>query len=196
MHERSPKNTPLDTILYEIDMLRHCARTLAMKKIRAGESGSDQDWSEYYLGIEGFLLHLRNLLAFLTSRCDEPTDLGINAPDKWLDEPVDQREYSGMMKYAREINDKYGVDGSTCYDQISKFLQHCTTYRHEQGREWDIDGIFAELDPVLQEFEKKFAPAALTTNPDPKVIVLGGVSNSTATFRTCSVVVGPPRKKE
>jgi hypothetical protein len=49
MHEHSPKATPLDTILYEIDMLRHCSATLSSKQARAEETGSDPDKSEYYL---------------------------------------------------------------------------------------------------------------------------------------------------
>ena len=35
MHERSTKNSHLDTVLYEIDMLRHCATSLHDKKRRA-----------------------------------------------------------------------------------------------------------------------------------------------------------------
>jgi len=101
MHERSKKASPLDTILYEIDMPRHCSKTLGEKKTRAENTGTDADRSEYYLGIEGFLLHLRNLLAFLTNRRNESTDLGINAPDRWAGREVEQREYSDLIKNAQ-----------------------------------------------------------------------------------------------
>jgi hypothetical protein len=185
MHERSPKASPLDTILYEIDILRHCARTLPAKKALAEKTNSDNDRSEYYLAIEGYLLHLRNLLAFLTSHRNESTDLGINDPVVWANREIEQREYSSLMKRAREINAKYGNDGSSCQDQISKFLQHCTTYRHEDPRSWDIEGISADIEPVLSEFEARFAPKS----SGPAVtIVVGTVANSTSPLRTSAVL--------
>jgi hypothetical protein len=58
LHHRLDKNSRLDTILYEIDMLRHCSKTSAAKKASRSESEE-----EYNLGIEGLLIHLRNLLA-------------------------------------------------------------------------------------------------------------------------------------
>jgi hypothetical protein len=79
MHERSEKDRALDTILCEIDMLRYCARTLPEKQAKWRQTDSDADRAEYYLGIQGFLLHLRNLLAFFMSQREKETDLGINA---------------------------------------------------------------------------------------------------------------------
>ena len=34
LHHRSDKNSHLDTVLYEIDMLRHCSNKLAAKKAK------------------------------------------------------------------------------------------------------------------------------------------------------------------
>ena len=181
MHQRLPKKTPLQTIAYEVDMFRHCARTLDKKKTRLMKAWAGEDASEYYLGLEGFLLHLRNLLAFLTSRQSEPTDLGINNPEGWAERPVEKREYSDLMKSAREFDRKHGA-GSTCSDQISKFLQHCTTYRHEVDRDWDVEHIFADLDPVLHEFEKRFMPKA-PEGATGAVTILRTANNSTASMR-------------
>jgi len=183
MHERSIKNKPLDTILYEIDMLRHCAHALATKKNRAGESEFHR--AEYYLCIEGFLLHFRNLIAFFISQQDESHDLGINDPVRWAGSTIEQRRYSDLMKQAREVNAKHGTQDfdrgkdSTCYDQISKFLQHCTSYRHERAKEWDLDGMFGDLDSILKNFTDRFASPVVKVMP-----FLGRESNSTATLST------------
>lgn len=106
VHQRSEKNSPLDTILYEIDMLRHCAGSISQKK--ADEWTSEFRRAEYYLGIEGFLLHLRNLIAFFTNRQDQPTDLIINEPVVWAGQNLEQRQYSALIKAWKEFNGKYG----------------------------------------------------------------------------------------
>ena len=184
MHQRSEKNSNLDTILYEIDMLRHCAQSVTQKK--AEEQISDFARAEYYLAIEGFLLHLRNLLAFFTNRKDEQTDLIINEPRLWAGKDIDQTEYSGLSKLAREINHRYRAAAdeqtSTCYREISKFLQHCTTLRYERAKEWPIEQMYADMEPVLAEFEGRFAESARKIARVESVSE--GIDNSTATFRT------------
>src|ERR1051326_7776877 len=161
-HERSPKNGPIDTVLYEIDMLRHCAAILPCK--HEARHNSEQAMKDYYVYIEAFLLHLRNILAFLTNQASEPADLRINQVGTWLNRAIDPREYSDLIAKAKDMNRRFGTDKSTCYDQISKFLQHCTTYRHERGRSWEIEKIFSEVNPILCDFETRFTPA--TTKPE------------------------------
>jgi len=168
-------------------------RHLDEKKTRAENTGTDADRSEYYLGIEGFLLHLRNLLAFLTNRRNESTDLGINAPDRWAGREVEQREYSDLIKNAKEIDAKYGRNDSNCYDQISKFLQHCTTYRHQEPRDWDIEGISTDIEPVLSDFEKRFL--TIPAKKEPEIRFYSGASSySTTTMRTSVILPGLPKK--
>lgn len=180
-HERSPKNRPLDTVLYEIDMLRHCAVVLPSK--HDARNNSEQAMKEYYVYIEAFLLHLRNLLAFLTNQSSEPADLRINQIGTWLDRAVAPREYSDLIAKAKDVNRRFGTDESTCYDQISKFLQHCTTYRHERGRNWEIEKIFSEVNPILCDFEARFTPA--TNEPEGAP---ASQSNSTASFRVYNMI--------
>ena len=72
MHERSPKSSAMDVLLYEREMLQHCAETVNDKQARFTQSLSDQDRAEYYLGIEGFLLHFRNLLVSVRPRPRRP----------------------------------------------------------------------------------------------------------------------------
>src|SRR5664280_2612771 len=112
MHERSPKATPLDTILYEIGMLRHCARTVSDKQAKYEDNRSDAAKAEYNLGIEGFLLHLRNVLAFLTNRVEKSTDLGINKPNQWAGRTLEQRSYSDLIKRAKKVDQDHGLDGA------------------------------------------------------------------------------------
>src|SRR5690348_17655084 len=121
---------------------------------------------EYYLGIEGFLLHLRNILAFFTNRKDKASDLIINEPQVWAGKEIDQRQYSDLVKRAREINEAYGERESTCYDQISKFLNHCTTLRHERVKGWEIDAMYVEIEQVVSEFENRFAGLAMVVTSE------------------------------
>ena len=180
-HERSPKNGPLDTVLYEIEMLRHCADMLPTKY--NARSSSEQAMKEYYVYIETFLLHLRNILAFMTNQASEPADLRISQVGTWLNREVGPREYSDLIANAKDVNRRYGKDGSTCYDQISKFLQHCTTYRHQRGRSWEIEKIFSEVDPILCDFEKRFTPSTMEPEGAP-----ASQSNSTASFRVYKMI--------
>jgi len=156
MHERSEKNSPLDVILYEIEMFRHCANTLPAKQDKAMASG---DKAEYYLGIEGFLLHLRNLLAFFMSSNLRRTDLGITKPDLnlWGDGgQLQMNQYHDLVDLAQEINKLRKTKNGTLHVQISRFLQHCTTFRYTEARSWDVEGIFSDFNPLLIEFEKRF----------------------------------------
>jgi hypothetical protein len=126
LHRRSDKNSHFDTVLYEIDMLGHCSNTLAAKK--AKKSMSEETEAEYNLGIEGFLIHLRNLLAFLTTHHSRNTDLRLDRPEVWLGRPLAEKKYSDLRDKAQAFNDSYGEtfnDGKKldCHDLISKFLQ-------------------------------------------------------------------------
>src|SRR5712692_7520036 len=83
MHERSPQETAIDVILYERDLLRHCAKTVDAKREQAQQSPSSENKAEYYLAIEGFLLHFRNLLGFFINRGHQKTDLTLLRSEKW-----------------------------------------------------------------------------------------------------------------
>jgi hypothetical protein len=48
LHQRSDKNSHLDTVLYEIDMLRHSSNTLVAKKAKKSES--EEAEAEYKAG--------------------------------------------------------------------------------------------------------------------------------------------------
>ena len=128
LDQRAGKGSHADTILYEIDMLRQSFSTHPEKRKRVDAESSPAARSEYYLSIEGFLLHARNLLAFFTNRKSEITDLIINEPEVWLGKAVDPREYSGLIKEMRQVDADFCQGGKSCYDEISKFL---LLYDHE-----------------------------------------------------------------
>src|SRR5205085_127013 len=98
--------------------------------------GDRNDQVEYYLGLEGFLLHYRNLLGFFVNKGCRATDLIIRRSEHWANgEPVEGHRYGDLVKRAKEINERYGTEDERgrrvdCYQKISWFLQHCTTYRH------------------------------------------------------------------
>lgn len=200
LHRRSDKDSHLDTILYEIDMFRHCSKTLAAKKARASES--DEALGEYNLVIEGFLIHLRNLLAFFTTKHSLATDLRLDHPEIWYQwRTVEEREYSGLRDKFQDFNTKHSEtfkNGKTldCYDLISKFLQHCTPERYEQAVVgWEIEKMFAEIEPILSDFEKRFPSPTSAALVLP--LTMGAINAHTTSFRVLPPsVVSPSTKKE
>lgn len=190
LHQRSDKSSHIATILYEIDMFRHCSKTLAVK--RASISASEEAQCEYYLAIEGFLLHLRNLIAFFSTDHSRPPDLVLNDPKVWLGRNILEKEYADLRDRMRAFNDAHSetlYDGKkvNCYNLISKFLQHCTPARYENAVGWEAEAMTAELEPVLSDFIKRFAPAAREDNR-------ARVSESN--HGTATVTVGTPILKE
>jgi hypothetical protein len=200
LHQRTDKDSHLDTILYEIDMLRHCSKTLAAKKAR--QSDALEALGEYNLGIEGFLIHLRNLIAFFTTQHSIKTDLVLNHPEVWYQERrVEECEYSDLRDKFQDFNTRHSdtfKNGKKldCFDLISKFLQHCTPERYEQAVVgWEIEKMFAEIEPILADFEKRF-PSRTSAAP-VLPLTMGAINASTGSFRILSAsVVSPVTKKE
>ena len=183
MDERSPKCSPMETIQYEIDMFRHCAETLGMKYVASETSGGHSAKAEYYLGIEGALLHLRNLLGFFipNEKRDRKTDLVID--NGWANREVEKSELADLIQRAEDVNRIYGMNERTCYDQISKFLQHCTTFRHLEARSWNIEKMLKAMNPILEDFEKRFNHGSQRRSQLRVTTVLSGIDgNSTATL--------------
>ena len=168
-------------------MFRFCAGKVGSTKKRFAETQRDDESQEYYLAIEGFLLHLRNLLSFFTNRKNETSDLIINEPDGWAGRYIEQQHYSDLIAAARDLDRTYGRDGRHCYDLISKFLEHCTIYRHTEPQDWNVEAILAQLNRVLNEFERRFTTQALP-RPHAEEILSGA---STATVRQYGALVPP-----
>jgi hypothetical protein len=163
LEQRASKSSHVDTILYEIDMLQQCAKSHPKKRTRLESDSSLEARCEYYVSIEGFLLHVRNLIAFFTNRKDQLTDLIINEPEIWNGRAIDPRQYSDLIKAMKEVDAAFGEGGKSCYDEISKFLMHCTTFRYERMKQWDLEGLTKKIEPILEEFKKRFTPHTTLT---------------------------------
>lgn len=181
MYERSLKETGIDVLLYERDLLQHCAKTVEAKRTRAKESPSLENKAEYYLAIEGFLLHFRNLLGFFINKRMAPTDLTINRPKNWANgRKIDQTLCTKLTSKAASVNRKHGLSQAVdCYKKISWFLQHCTEHRYQIRRAWDLAGMFTDFHSIVNEFiESVTSPVAEAK----ETFILGAVDHSTATI--------------
>lgn len=160
---KGPKSQLIDVINYEIEMWRRCHAGIRHARDVFHRHHSPDHLFEYNLRIEGFLLHTRNLLGFLTNQLSKPTDLGVR--QDWVAQRLGRGTIASFMKRAREVNSKHRGDGTTCYDEISKFLNHCSDQRSERPKSWETDGIYADLSPILQEFKNAFADRPRTPPP-------------------------------
>jgi hypothetical protein len=163
MYSRPQKSSHLDTIAYEIDMLRFCLDRLQQPP--ASWEQGDQN-----VFIEGFLLHFRNLVRFLSGENHRPDDLSIAGPTTWAERVLSPDELAQLQEPARKLDEAY-------FQIVSKYLQHCTTVRYEEGRRWDIDQMYRELSPLLIQFEQLFL-----NRPGKRTAENGVADNSTATI--------------
>ncbi len=150
---RPPKLSHLDTIRWEIDMLDHCFRRLV-------EGPTDK-----YVYLECFLLHYRNLLEFFSAnhtRSDD--DLSIQDWKVWADRTPASPEIATLntlKKEADPLDKRYWKD-------LSMYIQHCTTRRHEEDKDWPVQEMYEKLEHILLKFEKLFPrPSAPATMRDP-----------------------------
>ena len=151
MYSRN-KKTHLDAIGYEIEMLRFCR-----EQIQAQPSPPDARATSLY--IEGFLLHFRNLIRFFSGKRSRPYDLSTADPETWAGRLLTDDEIMLFQVAAESIDEDY-------YQAISKYLQHCTALAQKGEHDWNIDGMFEEVAPLVREFECRFLslPAEVTTS--------------------------------
>lgn len=137
---RRLKESHLDTIQYEIEMLRYCADALV------GQPRVDDDRLGY-LRLEGFLLHYRNLVRVFSGMGQQhDDDISTAHPESWAGRALTGWELDAIKKPAEDLDTHY-------HQLISKYLQHCTTLRYEEPYEWDVQRMLAELEPLLAAFE-------------------------------------------
>ena len=165
LHQRSPKDSAIAVIVYERDLLRHCATTVDAKRLKSEKLPCNEFRADYFLAIEGFLLHFRNLLAFFINRGHHDTDLTLARFDKWSDgQTVDKAFCEKLTARAQAVNRKYCFSAKAdCHQKISWFLQHCTDYRYRERRSWDLAGMFADFSPIVDEFIARYRPGGAGT---------------------------------
>jgi hypothetical protein len=176
---RADKLEEYQTVLYEIDMLR-----FAYAKVVAPWDGARD--GDVWVYLESFLVHYRNLLDFFGKRPACDTDLTIERPEViWAAKAgLDARRPSpDVLHRAQELGrrlwEKY-EDRTRRDDTISRYLQHCTTFR-TSFKEWFPVEMMSEMNDVLELFEKhlpEFRPGA-NSAPVDRAHFLGGSSVST-----------------
>jgi hypothetical protein len=157
---RIDKAEHYQTVLYEIDMLRYSYSRI----LRPPEGARYADVWAY---LESFLVHYRNLLDFFgkPTRCG--TDLTSKDPKKiWSADVMvnhrmpPQKDLDKMRAIGERLWEEYD-DRKKRDDTISRYLQHCTTYR-TSPKQWFPVKMMKEIKDVIALFEKhlpKFRPA-------------------------------------
>jgi hypothetical protein len=144
-YSRTEKESHLDTVHYEISMLKFCGNEL--EKIPP-----ENQRATFNVFLECFLLHYRNILEFLSGehhrearKAGETSDLSTADPMPWAGRELRAEELQAFQAPAKIIDEKYFLD-------ISQYLQHCTERRFEGSRFWNYREMFAELEPAILAF--------------------------------------------
>jgi hypothetical protein len=176
---RIDKAEQYQTVLYEIDMLRYSYSNI----LQPPAAARDADVWAY---LESFLVHYRNLLDFFGKPNPWDTDLTIEHPEMiWSAKAVldrrmpPQQDLQKMRTVGRRLWEKYD-DKTNRDDTISRYLQHCTTYRISP-KPWFPVEMMQEISEVTAVFEghlPKFWPAT-ESRPVSREHFLGGGSLST-----------------
>lgn len=114
---RHTKDTALDVIEYEINMLRACRDVLVPAPPR------DQLARNVYL--EAYLVHYRGLLEFFAQPLDRvrPTDLSVRRPTEWASSEINPIQVASITSLAEPLHRLW-------FNSISQQLAHCTQPRY------------------------------------------------------------------
>jgi hypothetical protein len=168
----------IDTVFYEIDMLRFSAERL--------REGNWQHPRDAWIYLETFLLHYRNLIEFLGGRVPKPNP---NRPDTlhvttiWkltnLPEPINLAE---IYTEGANLWKRYEPSDEDGGGRISQYLQHPTEKRIDP-KNWPISVMNGQIEPLLAELEKHIPrPLKRVLDPAPAVTLLEPHSGSTSTY--------------
>lgn len=145
--ERSRKSSPLAVVTYEIDMLNHAWRQLEEAQPRKDHTSNA--WQEVYL------LHYRNLIEFFGKdpnysprtrsprRRDPAEDMHYLVPRTWTDRDIARMDLLPAFTLAEQLHASYWQD-------ISRFLQHCTDWRHARTKVWGYPTMHPEITAVIE----------------------------------------------
>lgn len=167
---RPKKLDHIDTVRYEIDMLRFAAQKLAEMKL----TGRDA-----WVYLEAFLLHYRNLIDFLGSESPRSTDLHVTTI--WqLTNSTPPAKLDELYAKGRALRVRYEPTDAQGGGRISQYLQHCTTKRID-AKDWEVGAMVDDIEPLLSEVEKQLGARAFIFAP---------VSVKTLTYFSASTAVG------
>jgi hypothetical protein len=147
MYERTSKDTHLETIWYEMDMLEFSYREFM-------KNTAPQQSPYWNLLIEGFLLHYRNLIQFFSGSEErhkryKGNDLSTFDPMPWGNRQLTKEETEGIKTPGEKLDQTYS-------NKISSLLQHCTVERIEPLQGWEMEEMYAEIEPIMSTFAKSF----------------------------------------
>lgn len=155
-----------DTVLYEIRMLRYTASQLVKQQWN--------DKADSWVCLESFLVHYRNLIEFLGKTNNiQPTDLHITKFQTHLS-VAPPPDVNTIYTDGQKLWQKY----EEVQDRISRYLQHCTTYRIDP-KDWIIDEMLADIEPLLAGVEAALLPYPPELEPIPQVRIITTLSAST-----------------
>jgi hypothetical protein len=179
---RPKKLDHVDTIHYEIDMLRFAASKLALETLTERDA---------WVYLEAFLLHYRNLIEFFGKDNASSTDLHVT--NIWQIEGlpvptnVNQIHQNGQALWA-----KYEPSDAQGGGRISQYLQHCTIKRID-AKDWEVSAMMNDIEPLLTQIEPHLGPHKGLLAHVSTVTTLGPISASTtvATMTTAAMLKPP-----
>ncbi len=147
MYQRTSKDSHLDTVWYEMDMLEFSYREFTNNR-------RPPQGPEWNLLIEGFLLHYRNLIQFFAGseqrhRRYKGNDLSTFDPILWAGRVLTVDEIAGIKDPGTILDDMYS-------NKISNLLQHCTIRRVDPLQGWEMDTMYSEIQPIMGAFARAF----------------------------------------
>ena len=168
---RPDKINHIDTIRYEIDMLRFSAQRLAEKTLTKRDA---------WVYLEAFLLHYRNLIDFLGS--ERPRDTDLHVTNIWeLANTTPPETLNEIYAKGQKLRAQYEPTDAQGGGRISQYLQHCTTKRID-AKDWEVSAMFNDIEPLLSEVEMHLAKHRFLLAPVPAKPLDSYLSASTTTF--------------
>ena len=179
---RPGKLSHVQTMLYEIDMLRETAGQLEKDKWQ----GNFHKW----VVLESFLLHFRNLIEFFGRPDPRGTDLSIRKPESFWADAANRPADLALTRLRKQ--DLWAKYEGTNPSSISKYLQHCTEHRI-YAKDWPVSDMYNEIRVAMEEFERLLPDRTrpwMQPTTQAGAVLLGPASASTATATTGGNVLG------
>src|SRR5882762_8661318 len=165
---RPTKLDHIDTVQYEIDMLRFAAQRLAEKTLTERDA---------WVYLEAFLLHYRNLVYFLGSENLRSGDLHITNIWHLANLPA-PTNLNDIYEKGKKLRAQYEPSNAQGGGRISQYLQHCTMKRID-AKDWEVSAMVDDIEPLLREVEKHLGVRTFIFAPVPAK-TLDSFSASTA----------------
>ena len=129
-------------------MLNHAATYLEPEVLGKKDHVANA-WQEVYL------LHYRNLVEFFSERKprtrkpqqsidDAADDMIYLNPLTWAGRDIPRDELLPAVELAKPLDKEH-------FGPISRYLQHCTDWRHELPKEWGYPTMHTKMNEILEK---------------------------------------------